>query len=144
MKVFVDSSVYVSSYLECEEQFEDSFRFFSCLKEHDGFRLFLYRLVVFEVLNTLSNAGFSWKDLHSLVSSLLESVSSELSFDSVDIGSFLHSGEKTSLKTSDLLILTCAAEYGDVLVSWDKKLLQEGSKVMECMDPKGFLEKYSG
>ena len=48
--------------------------------------------------------------------------------------------KKTTLKTSDALLVAVAALHETTLISWDKQLLKEAMHVVPAMTPTEYLE----
>ncbi|MDP3975592.1 MAG: PIN domain-containing protein [bacterium] len=143
MKILVDSSVYVSAFLNDEKRSSISWDFCMILKNDPSLEIVGFRLVILEVLNVLLRRNDSVTARY-VSRFYARAVSGEVE----DIGLapqrlVFEASKKVKLKTSDLLVLLKAYEKGAMLISWDEQLVREGKKLMPCLTPREFLDELS-
>jgi predicted nucleic acid-binding protein len=141
MNIFIDSSVYVSAFQENEPQHKCSLEFLEKVYHDENIRVVVSPLVVIEVLNVLARKNNKKPALKRVQNSIFnpDGVSiCEISEDLID--SFFSAALKISLKTADLMIILSASSEADVLIGWDKKMIKEGKKIMNCLTPEEYLK----
>ena len=94
------------------------------------------QIVILEVFNVLCRKGVAKERIISGIYDFFgEDGCLVLSINGAIMESFFKYASCVFLKTADLLLLVQAKDGADVLVTWDKVLLREGKKMMECRTP---------
>lgn len=127
-RLVVDSSVWVSDFAKTEANSAESREFFAALRS--GLEILVPAIVAVEVAVSLKRDLNLIKEIFSQFSFL--DLNREVAFDLLDL---LKDG--TSLKTSDFIVAALTKSNGAVLITWDKRLLE--NKICEAMTPTAFL-----
>ena len=137
--LLIDSSVMIAAFLETDTHHADSKRFFEML--HKGERdhtLIEPATVVLEIENVLIRLDHAREaaSLHEYFSSV-EIVPIDEEF----IGRASPLLQKVRLKTADAIVAITAHLWEAVLISWDKKLIREGRRIVSAYTPKEYMNR---
>jgi predicted nucleic acid-binding protein len=138
MVVYVDSSVFVSSWIATDINCEASRKFF-LQAEEKAHRIAISELVLYEIANVVTRLGevnrLEW---------YLEPFLSE-AIDIVPLSSRLFAyfkilASQIRIKTSDLIICATAAMAESPLVTWDQNILKVAARSkLQCYAPSSFF-----
>lgn len=133
-KITIDSSVFISAFLETDRFHEESKKFFHHLQSRE---LLVIEpiIVLLEVLNVLTKAGV--KDCSPILESFRAFHTMPLNDSMVSEAHFVF--QKCQLKTSDAIIVWCASASESTLVSWDAQLVREAKKLTVAQRPSDYL-----
>ncbi len=137
----IDSSVFLSAFLEKEVYHKDSICFFEDLKKVQ-YKIIVPSLVIFEVLNNFYRHGGNKEQEERIFRNLQNSSAfSLIPLDSNFLEKiYLPLHHHFDLKTADSIFATIAFFYEAVLISWDKKLISQTKKHIQALTPKEFLK----
>jgi predicted nucleic acid-binding protein len=140
IKTVIDSSVFVSYFLEEENTHEEVKNLLGFLEEQSWSNI-VPRIVAVETINTIYR-----KSKDEELSGRILIAANERNMTVRDIDKEVQAGARIvmkniNIKTSDLIIATVAAMSDSTLITWDTKLIKEASKICEALTPKQFLKK---
>ena len=134
-RLTIDTSVFISSFEESDSLHSESLRFFNAINQEES-SIVVPVTIVFETFNNLIQRG--WTDT-SLMRAQFESMD-VISLDRFDITRALPIFRQVKLKTADAIVVFVSKEYRAILVSWDKQLIKEATRVVSAMTPTEYLE----
>lgn len=138
-RILIDSSVFLSSFIENDEHHLESKNFFDFLIQ-TGISIILPSLIVCEVLNILHRNGFQQLEKQILDFFQDEKVFIFLPLDiNFVVNRYRNEYKNFSLKTSDSIIAAICLSHETALITLDKKLHREVNKHFVAMTPKEFL-----
>lgn len=139
--ILIDSNVFISSFLKEEEACEQSDIFLAHVATNEVvYRIILPRLVILESTVNIYRKTTDKEKAMSVQRFAEERRKCEVvEFDAVVQKTSEHLMEKVVLKTSDLTLVAMAYLMDAEIISWDKQLLKEASKVVSAITPTAFL-----
>jgi|GEM_PF-928035 len=135
-KITVDSSVFVSSFLETDTFHKESAYFFQELQSRE-ILIVEPIIVLLEILNVLTKTGK--KDLSVVLRAFAGYHT--LPVDQYMIEEAIFTFGKCHLKTSDNLVVWCASVSESTLISWDARLLREAGKLVVAKKPTEYMKE---
>lgn len=130
-RLVIDFSVFISNLTETEEHTVQSRRFFAGLQLVE---LMIPALVIVEVTVNLKKHG--WSDVTQIKKIFSNFI--VLGMDEKTVYELLALWEKNTLKSSDFIVAATAKIHDAILVTWDKKLLE--NTICQVMTPADFLK----
>jgi len=138
----VDSSVFLSSFLDEDTNNALSRRFFDSVKQKN-IHIFIPILAVFEILHSYYKKGFSRKQTDMLYKTIIDwNIDDGLHFVNLEASFLAHftaNHHLFQLKTSDTVFAILAHKLKYPLISWDKQILNIQKKYAKTLTPDEFL-----
>jgi predicted nucleic acid-binding protein len=134
-RLTIDSSVFLSSWQTNEVSHQHSLAFFNTLN-NTPVKIAVPDLAIFELSNVLTRIGLNCRPYLDIFDDEwieLVPLSEELHTLFVKLAS------KAALKTSDLIFCATAKLTHSTLISWDRRLLREASKVVNALTPLDYV-----
>jgi predicted nucleic acid-binding protein len=140
MKLLLDSSVYLSFFLQDEKDSENSLRFMEWIKEQgEDCEIVVFRMVLFEVANVLMkkfDLPYHEVSPQYLAAMIYQSGGGVIEMsDDFEKRMFDVYDHGVQLKTADLLVYLAAFNAEAELVTWDKQLICQTNKVWKAKMP---------